>query len=184
MTGATAQDIDHADRSVRDSMSKRLLGIAVYPLLLVNLALGFLMFTLTHQFILVLADVLRRGGVLEGEHIGPFSYVQRSLSGFGVVILGPLVLIFFSIVESYYSRATAQGLLLLWRFLRVVGIQLLYLGGLSAAIRLMVGSLLAADTGILLITVQIAGGAGLLIYANNRITHAAAQSDHGQYELR
>lgn len=152
-------------------MRKRYLEVATYPLLVVNLALGFLMFTVTHQFILVLSDVLHRGGLL--ENLGPFSYVQRSLSSFGVVILGLLTLIFFSILESYYMRGTEQGLLLLRRFLRVVGIQLLYLGTVQLAVRLMIG--VGADAGMLLIIAQLAAGLGLVIFAR-----ATPRSDQGR----
>jgi len=146
-------------------MGKRYLEVAVYPLLVVNLALGFLMFTTTHQLILVLSDVLHRGGLL--ENLGPFSYVQRSLSSFGVVILGLLTLIFFSTLESYYMRGTERSRLLLRRFLRVVGIQLLYLGIVQLAARLIIG--VGADASMLLIIAQLAAGLGLVIFATARV---------------
>lgn len=146
-------------------MRKRYLEVATYPLLVVNLALGFLMFTATHQLIIVFSGWLYRAGRLDG--LGSFPFIQQALSICGVVTLGLLTLIFFSILESYYMRGAKQGLLLLQRFLRTVGIQLLYLGIAQLAVRLMIG--VGTDVGMLLVIAQLAVGLGLVIFVTTRV---------------
>lgn len=110
-------------------MPKWLLQIAVYLLVLINIALGLLMFMLSYQAILLAAELMQQGGFT--EPLGPFSYVQRSVSSFSAILLGLLALVLFPVLERYYYRVSNNGLLLLLRFLRVVGIQLVYLGGVQ-----------------------------------------------------
>jgi hypothetical protein len=151
----------------RSPIRKFLTEAAVYPLLVVNLALGFLMFAVSHQFLLVLSSWLYRDGGLDNLELGPSTYVQRSVSGFGAVILGLLGLIGFSLLESYFSRSAEQGgSLLFWRFLRIGGIQLLFLGVVQLATRLIVG--IGSDLGMILIITQGLVGIGLEVFTRQK----------------
>jgi hypothetical protein len=144
---------------------KLFIEIAVYPLLLVNLVIGLLMFANLHQFLLVLLDWWYQDGGLDEAGLGPFSYIQRSVSGFGAILLGLLGLIGFSIMESYYSRSAERGSLLFWRFFRIVGIQLLFLGVAQSVTRLIVGT--APGFILAVIIAELIVGLGLLIFTRN-----------------
>ncbi len=132
---------------------KRFIEFAVYPLLLVNLAIGLLMFLATHQLMFVFARWLHRAGRLDG--LGPWIFIQQTISICGAVIFGIAILVFFSILEAYYTRGGKPSQLLR-RFIRTLGIQLLYLGAVQLAARLVVGFMVVA---------QLAAGLGLVIFA-------------------
>lgn len=122
-------------------MPKWLLLVTTYLLVLVNLALGLLMFALSHQAIMLVLDVLRQGALLENVDI--FTYFQGAVSSFSALLLGLLGMIAFPALEHYYSRAKS-GQTLLLRFLRVTGIQLVYI----ATVQLLGFGLLRAYGGV------------------------------------
>ena len=118
-------------------MPKWLLQISVYPLILINIALGFLMFILSHQLILLIVGLIRRGGFT--EHLGPFLYVQSFFSSAGAIILALAALILFPLLERYYYKVSESAQALLLRFLCVMAIQIIYISCAQILTQVLVG---------------------------------------------
>ena len=106
-------------------MPQWLLHVLVFPLAMVNLLVGFLMFAASHQLVLLSLDLMRQRGLT--ETLTPFTYLQRSVGGFAAVILGLVAFILFFLLEHLLSKAATQNALFI-RFMFMVGIQLIYLG--------------------------------------------------------
>ena len=150
-------------------MKKKSLQTAVYPLIFVNLALGLLMFFSTYRFILVVVEVLLGSGTAASEWLGPFIFVQQTASICGAIILGVAALILFPVLESYYQRHADKGWQLFFRFIWVLGLQLLYLGSLSLLSILLVGQLFAVNASLFTSLGLLILGGGLTIYGKSRL---------------
>ena len=157
-------------------MSKKLLKVAVYPLLLVNLALGFFMFMLSYQIVLVILDLVRHGSVLDSEAQVTFSYARISISSIWVIILAVLALISFGLLDSYYGRRTDSWQHLLVRFLRIVAIQIVYICTIFIAIQLMITGRFIFDFGSLIVTVLLVIGIAILFLTRSKADLTAGAS--------
>jgi hypothetical protein len=145
-------------------MREKLFHLALYPMIFVNVAIGFLMFGSSYQFLMILSDVVFRDNAITGDVLGPFSAIQRSTSIMGIIGMAVVALILFGLLDSYYGRVASNGGHLLNRFLFVIGIQLAYLGVVQLIPRLLIGSMFGMDTVLILSMIQIVIGVGLLAF--------------------
>ena len=116
-------------------MRQTLLEVIVYPLLLINIAAGFFMFVATHSLILVMVGRLNQNGTIEELQLGPFTYFERSASNIGVIFMAILALIAVPLLERHYTNSIENNRLFR-RFVRVFGIQLIFLGIVDVVTRL------------------------------------------------
>ncbi len=134
-------------------MRQNILAILVYPLLLINIAIGYLMLTSTHILMLVLVSRFNQEGAF--EELGAFYAIQQSASIFSIILIAIIGIIAFPLLERYYSNAI-QNQTLMRRFLRVIAIQLVYLGTVQILTHLL------ASASVTIISVSSFVGGGLL----------------------
>lgn len=102
-------------------MRPKLLEILVYPLLLINIAIGFVMLTATHTVILILIDRLNQEGSFESMELGSYYALQQSASMISIILIAIIGIIAFPILERYYANGVQQ-LSLIRRVCLTVGV--------------------------------------------------------------
>lgn len=131
-------------------MRHNLLEILVYPLLLINIAIGFLMLTASHTFILIVIDRLNQSGSFESMELGPYYALQQSASMISIILIAIIGIIVFPILERYYANGIQQSMLTR-RVCSTVGVQLIYLGVVQIAIQLIAEVAITLDNYLILI---------------------------------
>ena len=132
-------------------MRHNLLVILVYPLLLINIAIGFFMLTASHTFILIVIDRLNQGGSFESMELGPYYALQQSASMISIILIAIIGIIAFPLLERFYTTGVQQYLLI-QRVCLTIGIQLIYLGILQVATHLIAQVNITVDNYLILIT--------------------------------
>lgn len=132
------------------NMRHNLLEILVYPLLLINIAIGFVMLTASHTFILILIDRLNQDGSFESMELGSYYALQQSASMISIVLIAIIGIIAFPILERYYANGVQQ-LSLIRRVCLTVGVQLIYLGIVQIATHLIAEVAITLDNYLILI---------------------------------
>ncbi len=139
-------------------MRKGLAIVAVYPLALINLAAGVLVFVGSRSVLLIFLEWLYRDGrITDGRKIN-IPFIIKSIDNLFVVITVLGLLGLFVVLEYQYTRWAYRGLLL-QRFIRILGIQLLTLGVVHLTIDLMLGNTVASAFGSALTLGEILAGA-------------------------
>ncbi len=139
-------------------MLKGLAIFAVYPLALINLAAGFLVVVGSRTVLLIFLEWLYRDGrITDGREIN-IPFIIKSIDNLFIVITVLGLLGLFVVLEYQYTRWAYRGLLL-QRFIRFLGIQLLTLGVVHLAIDLMLGNTVASAFSSALTVGEILAGA-------------------------
>lgn len=116
-----------------------------YPLLIINLGLGLAMFLLTHQIVLVFVALLGQTDVPGVEsNLGPFTYINQSVSIIWVIVLGIAALILFPLLDNYYEKVADSPRQMVIRFLKICGLQLVYIFIVFASIQVTAAFLAAS----------------------------------------
>ena len=119
-------------------MRKGLARVAVYPALFINLAAGVFVAATGRNLELLIVDWLYRDGRLTDGQLYRIPYIARTFDNAFIVLAVLGLLVLFVVLEYHYTRMAQRGLLL-QRFLRILGVQILSLGVMHVAIDLMVG---------------------------------------------
>lgn len=148
-------------------MRQTLLEIMVYPILLINIAIGFVMLLGTHTFALILVSRWSQDEVFRELELGSFSAIQDSVSIISIMIMAIGAIIIFPLLERYYTTGAQQGSLIR-RASYVVGIQFIYLGILLGMTRLIAEVAVTIDICLMLIA-----GVSLLLFSKKMLRHEA-----------
>lgn len=141
-------------------MRKTLLEVAVYPLLLINIAIGFVMLMGSHTLILIFISRLNQDGAFEDVQLGPFFAIQESASIISIVVMAIIALIAFPLLERYYTNGVKQDELI-QRVCLTVGMQLIFVGVLYIMTRLVAEVGISLDVYLTLI-------GGIILFAISR----------------
>ena len=143
-------------------MRKGLAKVAVYPLLLINLAAGVLWAASARSFFFLIVEWLYRDGRLTGGRVSNVPFILKSFDNLFTVVAVLGLLALFVVLEYTYTRAAERGLLM-QRFLRVLGLEILLLGLVHLALDLMLGQVSATAFGPALAWLEL--GAGSVLFA-------------------
>ncbi len=160
-------------------MHKGVARVLVYPLLLINIAVGFLWINSARSLFLVFLEWLYRDGRLTDGSTWQIPFIIKSFDNafFVVAALGLLAL--FVVLEYRYTDGAHQGLLL-QRFIRFLGFEILTLGVVQLTTDLMLGQTVASALGTALTLFELGAGAALVAVTFLRLERAALEETGSQ----
>lgn len=141
---------------------------AVILVVIVNVGLGILGILFSRSLLLGLIASLYRDGRLGDVEEYRISYIMGTVDKVFLVLVAVAALIVVALLHNYYLRGLAKGMFLR-RTVRILGLQLLYLGAIQVGIRSGGGDLYGAGLSLLLVVVLLIGGAGLATLSLRRL---------------